>query len=60
MYLHHVELPSEAIKEMVRILKPGGKLVVTDLDEHAFEFLKEEHHDKWMGFRRDDIERWFK
>jgi len=41
MYLHHVELPLKAIKEMVRILKPGGKLVITDMDEHTFEFLRE-------------------
>ncbi len=59
MYLHHVESPPEAIAEMVRILKPGGKLVITDLDEHKFDFLREEHHDRWMGFKRADIEKWF-
>ena len=59
MYLHHVESPPEAIKEMVRILKPAGKLVITDLDEHEFDFLREEHHDRWMGFKRADIEKWF-
>lgn len=58
MYLHHVEKPLLAIKEMVRILKPGGKLVITDLDEHDFEFLKTEHHDRWMGFKRSDMENW--
>ncbi len=59
MYLHHVERPPIAIKEMVRILKPAGKLVITDLDEHTFEFLREEHHDCWMGFKREDVKRWF-
>ena len=59
MYLHHVELPPEAIKEMARICKPGGILVITDLDAHCFEFLKREHNDRWMGFARDDIQRWF-
>lgn len=59
MYLHHVEDPLTAIKEMARVLKPGGKLVITDLDEHNFEFLKNEHHDRWMGFKRDDINNWF-
>ncbi len=60
MYLHHVESPPEAIKEMTRILKQGGTLVITDLDEHTFAFLREEHHDRWMGFKREDIEKWFK
>ena len=59
MYLHHVESPPEAIAEMVRILKPAGKLVITDLDEHEFDFLREEHHDRWMGFKRSDIVEWF-
>jgi ubiquinone/menaquinone biosynthesis C-methylase UbiE len=58
MYLHHVESPPQAIKEMVRALKPGGKLVITDLDEHNFEFLRTEQHDRWMGFKRDDVQRW--
>jgi len=59
MYVHHVESPQEAIKEMVRILKPGGELVITDMDEHEFRFLKEEHRDRWMGFKREDVRRWF-
>jgi ubiquinone/menaquinone biosynthesis C-methylase UbiE len=59
MYLHHVESPSDAIKEAVRILRPNGKLVITDLDEHTFEFLLKEHHDRWMGFKRDDVQGWF-
>ena len=60
MYLHHVDLPQVAIDEMVRVLKPGGKVVITDLDEHNFDFLKKEQHDRWLGFKREDIERWFK
>ncbi|MDM8552948.1 arsenite methyltransferase [Desulfobacterales bacterium HSG2] len=60
MYLHHVESPPEAIKEMTRILKPGGKLAITDMDEHNFEFLRLEHHDRWMGFKREDVEKWFR
>ncbi len=59
MFLHHVEQPAKTIKEMARILKPGGKLVITDTDEHPFEFLREAHHDRWRGFKRDEIRQWF-
>ena len=59
MYLHHVASPLQAVKEMARLLKPGGKLVITDLDEHSFEFLRTEQHDRWLGFRREVVRRWF-
>lgn len=59
MYLHHVESPEEAIREMARVLRPGGQLVITDLDRHEFEFLRVEQQDRWLGFDRKDIHRWF-
>lgn len=58
MYLHHVENPENAIKEMSRILKKGGKLFITDLDKHNHEFLRTEQYDKWLGFERSDIQKW--
>lgn len=59
MCLHHVESPPDAVREMARILRPGGRLVITDADEHDFEFLREEHHDRWLGFKRSEIRDWF-
>ena len=58
MYLHHVEDPALAIREMARIVRPGGRVVITDLDEHSFEFLRSEQHDRWLGFKREDVKRW--
>lgn len=59
MTLHHVKFPLNAIREMKRILKPDGKLIITDLDTHYYKFLQEEHHDVWMGFNRQDIIKWY-
>ncbi|WP_024345934.1 class I SAM-dependent methyltransferase [Lacrimispora indolis] len=58
MFLHHVENPEQAILEMVRLLKPDGKLIIADLDHHTHEFLRTEQYDVWLGFDRADISEW--
>jgi ubiquinone/menaquinone biosynthesis C-methylase UbiE len=60
MMLHHAPDPPAAIREMARTIKPGGMLVITDADAHTHEWLRTEQHDRWLGFERADVERWFK
>ena len=59
MYLHHAPDPLKAIAEMVRTLKPGGVLCITDLDTHTHDWQREQMADIWLGFDRNEIRAWF-
>ncbi len=56
MILHHCPNPSVAIREMVRVLKPQGRIALSDLQEHSFESLRTEHADIWLGFNMKEVE----
>lgn len=58
MILHHCEQPPVVVREMQRILKPEGRLVIVDLDKHAFTTLQQNEHDLWLGFDRNDVIQW--
>jgi len=56
MVLHHCPRPAVAVNEMARVLRPGGTLAFSDLQEHSYESLRKEHADLWLGFRLQHVE----
>jgi ubiquinone/menaquinone biosynthesis C-methylase UbiE len=59
MHLHNLVEPVILIEEMVRILKPGGKLAITDLAEHRYEDFQKLQNHNWPGFNMPDLYEWF-
>lgn len=60
MALHHIKDAEKAIKEMHRVLKTGGTVVISDVMEHNGEWAKEEMFDEWLGFSNEQIIKWLK
>ena len=58
--LHHAAHPERAIAEAWRILKPGGRAAILDLNRHHFEEAREMYADLWLGFTEFDLERFLK
>ena len=46
--------------EARRILKPGGRIAVLDLNRHHFEEAREMYADVWLGFTELELERYLK
>ncbi len=50
MVMHHAEDPATMLREMGRVAKPGGTVVIVDEVEHSYEWMRNEHADIWLGF----------
>ena len=58
--LHFVADPAKAIAEAVRLLRPGGRLVVADFASHDLEFLREQFAHRRLGIAHYDMTVWVK
>ncbi len=59
MVLHHAEDPAAMLREMVRVVRPGGTVAITDEVAHPYAWMREEHADVWLGFERGRVRRYF-
>jgi ArsR family transcriptional regulator len=59
MVLHYVPSPGDVVREMARVLKPDGVLVIVDFVQHSHEWMRQELGVVWMGFDVDELRGWF-
>jgi ubiquinone/menaquinone biosynthesis C-methylase UbiE len=55
MVLHHCPHPRVAFSEMSRVLKLNGRIAISDLQAHNYEWLRKEHADLWLGFKTEEV-----
>lgn len=58
MVLHHIPQPRRPVREIYRVLKPGGTFILADFLSHNYESIKEIIGGEWLGFQPENIVQW--
>jgi len=57
--LHFLDRPGLAVGEAVRVLRPGGLILLVDFAPHELESLRVEHEHRRLGFDDSEVKAWF-
>lgn len=59
LVLPYLAEPLPALAEAARTIKPGGRLVIVDMQPHERQDYRQDMGHVWLGFSRQQIESWF-
>lgn len=58
MVLHHVPSPAALFTDLMRLLKRGGVLIVSELCPHDQPWVQQACGDLWLGFEPEQLGQW--
>lgn len=58
MVLHSLEDPERAVREMARVVRPGGRVVLVDFLAHDHAWMEQELGLLWLGFDAERVLGW--
>ncbi|MEW5250819.1 metalloregulator ArsR/SmtB family transcription factor [Microbulbifer sp. 2201CG32-9] len=58
MVLHHTPAPAEIFRDLAVALKPGGQLLVAELQAHKQDWARDACGDLWLGFAPEQLHDW--
>ena len=57
LVLHHLPAPERALAEAARVLRPGGRLLLTDMMPHDRDAYRQQMGHVWLGFSESEVRR---
>jgi SAM-dependent methyltransferase/DNA-binding MarR family transcriptional regulator len=58
LVLHHLPEPASAFAELARVVRPGGRALVVEMQPHDHEEYRDHMGHVWLGFAASDLEAW--
>ena len=58
MVLHHVASPANIFRDAAQLLKPGGRMIISELCRHDQSWVRDNCGDIWQGFEPEELTGW--